>query len=222
LKARICGVLAAALLAAGTSSPASAAAGSIRGRVDLRREPAVAPLRPSVAGLGMPARPDAPDRRTSVVYLEEAPQHAFEEPVRARVSMDQRNEAFVPYVLAVAVGTTVDFPNNDRTYHNVFSLSKPKRFDLGRYARGSSKAVRFDRPGIVRVFCDIHSHMNAFVLVFAHRFFATTDAAGRYRIDSVPPGTYTVVAWNGGEARQSRPVRIPDSGGLVELDFVIE
>jgi plastocyanin len=170
----------------------------------------------------MPARPDLPDRRTSVVYLEEAPQHAFEEPARARVSINQRNEAFVPYVLAVTVGTTVDFPNSDRTYHNVFSLSKPKRFDLGRYARGSSKSVRFDRPGIVRVFCDIHSHMNAFVLVFAHRFFATTDADGRYRIDNVPPGTYTLVAWNEGQARLSHAVRVPESGGVVEQDFVIE
>ena len=85
--------------------------------------------------------------------------------------MDQRNETFVPHLLAVTVGTTVDFPNNDRTYHNVFSLSKAQRFDLGRYAAGRSKAVRFDRPGVVRVFCDIHSHMNAFILVFTHRFF---------------------------------------------------
>ena len=80
--------------------------------------------------------------------------------------MDQRNERFVPHVLAVMVGTVVDFPNSDLTYHNVFSLSRAKRFDLGRYAAGKSKSVRMDRPGVVRVFCDIHSHMNAFVLVF--------------------------------------------------------
>ena len=98
----------------------------------------------------------------------------------------------MPYVLAVTVGSTVDFPNSDRIYHNVFSLSKPRRFDLGRYPRGQSRSVRFDRPGVVRVFCEIHSHMSAFILVFAHRFFAVTDAEGRYRIDDVPPGTYTL------------------------------
>jgi hypothetical protein len=135
--------------------------------------------------------------------------------------MDQRNETFVPYVLAVPVGTTVDFTNSDRTYHNVFSLSKAKRFDLGRYARGQSKPVRFDRPGVVRVFCEIHSHMSAFVLVFAHRFFATTDGEGRYRIDNVPPGTYTIVAWNDGEPRDTHTVRVSDDGGVVEQDFVV-
>ena len=76
---------------------------------------------------------------------------------------------------------------------DVFSLRAP-RFDLGRYAAGRSKSVRFDRPGIVRVFCDIHSHMSAFVLVFSHPFYATTTDEGRYRIDGIPPGDYTVTA----------------------------
>ena len=164
---------------------------------------------------------DVPNRRRSVVYLDAAPQRAFEEHEQARAVMDQRNETFVPYVMAVTVGTVVDFTNSDRTYHNVFSLSKAKRFDLGRYARGQSKAVRFDRPGVVRVFCEIHSHMSAFVLVFAHRFFAVTDGDGRYRIDNVPPGTYTIVAWNDGEARETRTVKVGEEGGVVEQDFVV-
>ena len=134
--------------------------------------------------------------------------------------LDQRNEAFVPYVLAITLGTTVDFPNSDRTYHNVFSFSKPRRFDLGRYGRGESKSVRFDKPGVVRVFCEIHSHMSAFILVFAHRFFATTDAEGRYRIDDVPSGTYTLAAWNDGEVRETRPVRVSE-GSATEQDFVV-
>ena len=115
----------------------------------------------------------------------------------------------------------MDFPNSDRIYHNVFSLSKTRPFDLGRYAAGRSKPVKFDRPGIVRVFCDIHSHMNAFILVFSHPFFALTDADGRYRIDNVPPGTYNLVAWNEGVSSESAsPSSCPD-GGEAELDFAL-
>jgi plastocyanin len=200
--------------------PGRAAGGSIRGRVEVMRDLPAPETRPSVGELGMPPLRDLPNRRRSVVYLEAAPQGAFEEHA-GRSVMDQRNETFVPYVLAVTVGTTVDFTNSDRTYHNVFSLSKAKRFDLGRYAKGQSKPVRFDRPGVVRVFCEIHSHMSAFILVFAHRFFATTDSEGRYRIDNVPSGTYTIVAWNDGEPRESRTVRVAEEGGVVELDFVV-
>ena len=146
----------------------SAADGVIRGRVDVRRAPPLGERRPNVADLGTPARRDLPDRLRSVVYLETAPRGAFEQTEPARAVMDQRNETFVPHVLAITTGTTVDFPNSDRIYHNVFSLSKATPFDLGRYAAGESKSVRFDRPGIVRVFCEIHSHMSAFILVFSH------------------------------------------------------
>jgi hypothetical protein len=127
----------------------------------------------------------------------------------------------VPHVLAVTVGTTVDFPNSDRVYHNVFSLSSTKRFDLGRYAAGRSRSVRFDRPGIVRVFCEIHSHMSAFILVFNHRYFAVTGADGRYQIARVPPGRYTLVAWNEGSIRESRPVAIGEEGVAIEADFAL-
>jgi plastocyanin len=199
---------------------AAAPAGSLRGRVDIRRNLPPTERRPGVTDLSTAAAPDLPDRRRAVVYLETAPGGAFEEREGQRARMDQRNETFLPHVLAITAGTVVDFPNNDRTYHNVFSLSKAKRFDLGRYARGRSKSVRFDRPGIVRVFCDIHSHMSAFILVFNHRYFATTEQDGRYRIDRIPPGTYTVVAWHDGAMRDSRSVTIPESGS-VELDFVV-
>ncbi len=126
--------------------------------------------RPAVTDLGMAPPRDSPDRRRSVVYLESGPIGAFDETSQGDAALDQRNEAFFPYVLAVQAGTSVAFPNDDRTYHNVFSFSKAKRFDLGRYPRGQSKSVRFDRPGVVRVFCDIHSHMSAFILVFAHPY----------------------------------------------------
>lgn len=195
--------------------------GTLRGVVDIRRPLGSPERRPSVADLGTAPPRDLSDLRKVVVYLDVAPRRAFEarEPVRMRI--DQRGEAFVPHVLAIPVGTVVDFPNNDNIYHNVFSLSKTKRFDLGRYANGRSKAVRFDRPGIVRVFCDIHSHMSAFVLVFGHDYFATTDAQGRYRIDGIPSGTYNAVAWQEGEARDTRTVTIPAQGGAVEQDFLV-
>jgi plastocyanin len=195
-------------------------AGAIRGRVELRHVLAAAERRPNVSDLGSAAERDASDRLRSVVYLESAPRRAFDQSEPGRAVMDQRNETFVPHVLAITIGTTVDFPNSDRIYHNVFSLSKTRPFDLGRYAAGKSQSVRFDRPGIVRVFCEIHSHMSAFILVFNHPFFAVTDTDGRYRIENVPPGNYSVVAWNEGLASEPKPVVVPD-GGTSELDFAL-
>jgi plastocyanin len=206
-------------LSAGRAAQA-ARPGTIRGRVDLRRPPTPSDRRPTVTDLGTPAGRDVPDLLRSIVYLESAPRGAFEISDGGRAVMDQRNESFVPHVLAITTGTTVEFPNSDRFYHNVFSLSKTKTFDLGRYAAGHSKAIRFDRPGIVRVFCDIHSHMNAYILVFSHPFFALTDADGRYRIDNVPSGTYGIVAWNEGTPSETRSVTVPD-GGTAEIDFTI-
>jgi plastocyanin len=194
--------------------------GTIRGRVELRQAPPDLARRPNVSDLAMPRGHDPTDRRRSVVYLETAPRAAFDHREEPRARLDQRNESFVPHVLAIVAGTTVDFPNNDKTYHNVFSLSPNKPFDLGRYAVGRSKSVRFDRPGIVRVFCDIHSHMSAFVLVFSHPFFDVTEPDGRFRLNRVPPGTYTVVGWYEGEARTSRSVTLP-AGVTVDLEMAI-
>jgi plastocyanin len=203
-------------------APAQRPLGALRGRVDIRAAVSPPERRPSISDLASPGGRQVADTRRAVVYLETAPAAALDarEPGRAR--MDQRNETFLPHVLAVDTGAVVDFPNNDGTYHNVFSLSKAKRFDLGRYARGKSKSVRFDRPGIVRVFCDIHSHMSAFVLVFSHPFYATSDEDGRYRIDGIPPGTYTVSAWYEGAVRDTRTVAIPPQGGPVDFDFLIQ
>ena len=205
------------------SSPSGRAArnGAIRGRVELRRPPAPVERRPTVADLGSAPPRDEPDLLRSVVYLEAAPRGAFETQEGGRAVMDQRNETFVPHVLAITTGTTVDFPNSDKFYHNVFSLSKTRRFDLGRYAAGESKHITFDRPGIIRVFCEIHSHMNAYILVFNHPYFAVSDDEGRYHIDSVPPGSYNVIAWHEGTSAEPRLVTVPD-GGAAELDFTIK
>src|SRR4029077_6381444 len=110
---------------------------------------------------------------------------------------------FVPHVLAVPKGTTVDFPNGDAIFHNVFSLSKAAEFDLGRYPRGSSKSVRFDRPGMVKVFCHIHSDMSGVIVVLDTPFSAVPDSQVPSSITGVPPGEYTVVGWH----ERARPLR---------------
>lgn len=203
-------------------SVSAARGGAIRGRVDVKRVPPAIGRRPNVSDLGAPEPRDLPDRLRSVVYLETAPRGAFEEREGGHAVMNQRNETFVPHVLAITTGTTVEFPNSDRIYHNVFSLSKPKQFDLGRYALGKSRSVRFDRPGIVRVFCDIHSHMSAFILVFTHPFFTTSDVDGRYRLPGLPAGTYTIAVWTDGAVRETRKVEVPPGDGAVEADFVVK
>jgi plastocyanin len=234
--ARCAGLIAVAAVALVTEPRAqlSAAAqgtgggGSLRGRVDIRRVASVPVPRPGVAELSAPLRPEPLDLPRAVVFLEavavgdRSALRAGPRTPTGRPRIDQRNETFSPHVLAVDVGTLVDFPNNDQTFHNVFSLSPPRRFDLGRYGRGKSASVRFDRPGIVRVFCDIHSHMSAYVLVFNHPFHAMTDDDGRYRIDNIPPGTYTVTAWHEGAARDTRSITIPPAGSIIDVDLLVQ
>ena len=218
-------LLAIATLAAvvGATAPlrvSAVASGQIRGRVILDHVRPAIERRPNVGDLGAPDPRDEVDRSTSVVYLESAPRGAFEEAAAGHASMDQRHQEFAPHVLPVLVGTVVDFPNSDPVYHDVFSLSKAARFDLGRYPMGRSKSIRFDRPGIVHLFCDIHSHMSAFILVFTHPYFATTGEDGAFRIAGVPPGTYNVIAWNEGVASAPKPVTVT-SEGEAEADFTL-
>jgi plastocyanin len=193
--------------------------GTLHGRALFLREPPSSSRRPTIGELGMPAARDVPDPRVAVVYLESGPRGAFEAREGPPVLLDQKNESFVPHVLAITMGTRVEFRNSDRTYHNVFSLSRTKSFDLGRYPTGQSRIVRFDTPGIVRVFCEIHSHMNAYILVFAHRFFAVTNGSGDYRIEGIPPGTYSLSVWHPALSATTVTVHIPDEGGDVEQDF---
>jgi len=188
----------AAGLLALTSTPGAHAmwkAGNVRGRV---LQPVATPRderRPSISDLGQQAR--APiDRSRAVVYIDSAPRQAFDALPVGRVKLDQRNQVFEPHVLAVTVGTTVDFPNDDPMFHNVMSLARGNAFDLGRYPKGQSRTKRFDTPGIVPVVCDIHAHMSAYILVFSHPFFAVTDAEGRYAIPNIPSGTYTLKMWS--------------------------
>ena len=107
----------------------------------------------------------------------------------------QENLSFDPWLLPVYVGTTVEFPNMDLVFHNVFSYSKTKKFDLGRYGKGESKKVVFDKPGLVKVFCEIHKTMRAYILVLETPYFTTTDKTGYFDIADVPDGEYTLHVW---------------------------
>jgi plastocyanin len=170
---------------------------------------------------GQGARPPAPQTQeiTNVVlYLQQAPGLPAGVPGTARV--EQEDERFVPHVVPVVRGSTVEFPNGDEVFHNVFSLSSAKSFDLGRYRKGSSKAVVFERSGVIQVFCHIHSDMSAVVLVLDNPYFAIPSAVGRYTIDDVPPGEYTVVGWHERIHPVQRTVRVV-AGQTARLDFNI-
>ncbi len=110
--------------------------------------------------------------------------------------MTQKDRQFVPRVLAITAGQKIDFPNLDSYFHNVFSLSKTRRFDLGQFKKGRSKVKTFPRKGIVEVYCNIHPKMSATILVLPNRAFAITDKAGKFRIDGVPPGEWKVFAYS--------------------------
>ena len=115
-----------------------------------------------------------------------------------RIVLDQQNLNFSPHVLVVRVGTTVDFPNNDRVFHNVFSFRDGKVFDLGMYPVGALKHVTFDRPGLSRIFCNIHANMAAYVMAVDTPYFALTDPSGAFTIAAIPPGGYRYHAWRAG------------------------
>jgi plastocyanin len=151
----------------------------------------------------------------AVLWLEKVPASADTGRHDARPKLAQKDQAFVPRVLPVYVGTTVDFPNQDPIYHNVFSASPIKRFDLGKYPRGQSKPVKFDKPGLVNVYCDIHSHMEAFVLVLTTRAFDQPASDGSFALPAVPAGHYTLHLWHPDLHEQTRTVDVPAAGDAV-------
>lgn len=165
--------------------------------------------------------------RNVVIYVETSP--AIEPLARAAVTNPPRGGglairqdgiSFVPHVLPVLRGSTVDFPNADPVFHNVFSLARAATFDLGRYPRGDARSVRFDNPGIVKVFCHIHSDMSAVVMVLDNPFYVTPDAEGHFRLDGLPPGEYKVVAWHERARPSRRSVRI-EPGRATNVTFDI-
>lgn len=110
--------------------------------------------------------------------------------------LEQKNKAFEPHLLVVTKGSTVDFPNRDPWFHNVFSLFNGKRFDLGLYESGTSRTVHFDREGVSYIFCNIHPEMSAVVVVLSSQYFAIPNKQGEFSIADVPPGRYTLHVWN--------------------------
>lgn len=132
--------------------------------------------------------------------------------------MAQKDMMFEPSVLAVAVGSDVSFPNLDPFFHNVFSYSKPKKFDLGRYPSGETSLVTFNKPGLVKVFCEIHASMRAYVHVLETPYFAVSNDKGSFHIPNVTPGDYTLHLWQEGLSEYSQPVTITADSTFVEID----
>jgi plastocyanin len=126
--------------------------------------------------------------------------------------MDQRRRAFIPHVMTAMVGETILFPNNDTVFHNVFSFREGKRFDLGLYPVGQVKRVHFDRPGLVKIYCNIHSDMSAFIWVLENPYSDISDARGNVRIAGVPPGRHTVRVWHEKRGERTISVEIPATG----------
>jgi len=219
--AAACGAVAGGLLL--SVAAAAASAGVIRGQLRIAGSGIATastnayPGRASSMAVAKPMMHGAPNN--AVIWLARVPAAADTARPATRPRLAQKDQCFMPRVLPVAVGTTVDFPNLDPIFHNVFSASPAKRFDLGKYPRGQSKRVVFDKPGLVNVYCDIHSDMEAFVLVLATHVFAQPDAGGRYALPAVPAGSYTLHVWHPDRPEVRREVQVPESGDLVlDLD----
>jgi plastocyanin len=157
------------------------------------------------------------DPPLAVVYLE----GSFPKPASLpKKHVLQKDLIFSPGLLPVQVGTSVEFPNEDDTYHNIFSYSPAKRFDLGRYRKEERPipAQTFDQPGLVTLRCDIHEHMRGLILVLDTPYFVTTDAEGKYRLTGIPPGKYTLKAWVDSKTTHARSIEVK-SGATARVDF---
>jgi plastocyanin len=190
---------------------------SIEGRVDLLKTKSapVMAKRYEVVTTGGVLSTSPP---LAVVYLE----GSFAKPASLPTKqVAQKDLMFVPALLAVQVGTKVEFPNLEKdTYHNIFSYSPAKRFDLGRY-RPDEKPVPseiFDVAGLVTLRCDIHEHMRGLILVLATPHFAITDENGRFRLSGLPAGHYTLKAWVDSRTTREQAVDLK-SGSTVHVDF---
>jgi len=170
---------------------------------------------PLGADMEMAQDPLAYERSHVVVYVEgDLPS----KPVTAELS--QQDRRFTPDLVVVPAGSTVSFPNMDPIFHNVFSLSKAKSFDLGNYSKGQTRMVVFPKPGIVFVDCHLHPNMSAVIVVTPNGWSAKADGTGRFKLPNLPPGTYTVVAWHKTAGFFRKTVRVTEAGSA-SVEFVI-
>jgi plastocyanin len=152
-----------------------------------------------------------------IVFIKDPPSHtAAIAPMRAR--MVQVDETFSPRVVAITCGSSVEFPNSDPYFHNVFSLSRGANFDLGRYPRGQSRVRLFPQPGLVKVFCHLHSHMSASIMVFDHPYFAVPGGDGAFSLHDVPTGEYQISAWHERIGESPKTIRV-EPGAAVRVEF---
>jgi len=140
-------------------------------------------------------------------------------PVKAEITTSQKELS--PHVLVVPVGSTVSFPNHDSFNHNVFSLSEENPFDLGLYGRGKTRSVRFTRPGIVQIYCNVHAQMSAIVVVRDNPWFTQPQSDGTFSLKNVPPGSYTLHAWHERVPEVTRQIEVP-AGGLTDLSLGLD
>lgn len=165
--------------------------------------------------------PIAFERSRVVIYLEgNVTRNPDAATTSGPVEIQQIDRQFVPDLAVVPVGSTVSFPNMDPIFHDVYSLSKARSFDLGAYDKGQTRRVIFNKPGMVEVYCHLHPNMAATIVVLANRYYARPDRDGKYRIPNVPPGHYTLVAWHksAGFFRKSIDVGL---GHTTTADFLI-
>jgi plastocyanin len=157
----------------------------------------------------------------SVVYVEAIAGKTFPDPAQ-HIVIDQKGLMFIPHIVAVAQGTTVDFLNSDSVAHNVFwiSISGNKKLghNLGTWPKGQKQAFKFDNPGVVPLLCNVHPEMSAYVIVSPTPYFAATDKSGEFKIENVPDGAYTVTAWHEGAKSKSNPVKV---AGDTTADFTL-
>jgi len=166
-------------------------------------------------------RLDYDQLRDFVVYIDQPFPDATFAPPKESAVIKQKDATFVPHVLPILAGTTVEWPNQDDIYHNVFCMAEIKPFDLGLYSSDQpAKHVVFDKPGQADVFCAIHTKMHCIVLVLTNPWFAAADDQGRFTIRNVPAGTYPLHAWHERVPGQTQTITVP-AEGEVEVNFTL-